>query len=104
MVGKVEKSSGRLIKRTVIIIITENVTEMDNPKSNMKVGIGTNKNMKMNMIPTASATSLRNIPRPAPRACPMKLEDEPDVLDMIIKYAQTISARVLKNNAKDGLV
>jgi len=34
----------------------------------------------------------------------MKLEDEPDVLDMIIKYAQTISARVLKNNAKDGLV
>lgn len=58
-VGNDENSSGVLINRTVIKIITENVTDMAMPASIIKGGIGTSMNRIIVTTPSAKITSVR---------------------------------------------
>ena len=53
----------------------ENVIEMDRPKSISHVGMGTNINIKMPIIPTANAISPRHMDFAAPPAREEKLVD-----------------------------
>lgn len=59
MVGNVENSSGRRMNRVIIKIITDRVMEIASPMSTKNGGIGTSMNIKMIMMPAASAKSLR---------------------------------------------